>query len=856
MPRQPRQSLFDDMAVEERRQKLQPNLFARLARFSFRNASIFLLFWCAVISAISYFALQNLTSKIQQPVTFNSTSIAAQHLQTLQSNFPHIDRLTTVTLTNQNSELMIEQRDALLENLKSQANMFDLVFAPGTGDYYDSHAILYLSKAEIEARAAYALSLRPLFSAIAQAPSADSLATLVGEVSASIKQGRDPQGLDELFVQSANSLQALMQGKNTPVNWIKIANLDVEKISTNALVLVVPKPGQDDLASVAVDKAVAQAVTDKSTTFTVQRAPTDDQPVVPKAPAENRIALLVAMAALLMIISTYSVLGRVCLLLSIALPVCVGAVVSLGAAVLLLPDKAVAIWPVYIAVSLISVVIAARYSFTLIEANISGRSPEVAAMLAAQKQGSGLVWQAAIGVFLWAGFFVYLNSPIKYIAVVGELGILAALMATLTFVPAMPKIFGSQFSWAARVWMEPLLHALFNTRVWRNLRTILTWVAIGLGCAGFYFAVVQIKFESRQKETNQIVNIVAPSLADAQNILLKLKAIPEAKSVRWLGAFLPQDIEDKQVVLTNLKEQFPRIGSLAALSVDDLRDQISTLQDSLREIAAEPATRPELRQAADAFRRSLALLSGTSTNVEIVEVENRLFGRFNALADRADQWASIEKPNLESLDKNLKKMFLSADNVYRIEVIPAAGQSNAALAKVLELKGLPVAHELLVDASQMNNALSSFEVILVSALAIGLIIVCFAIGEGAGIVSLIATSAVVFAMMAGAIGLLHVRLTAEILMIILANCTLLYCLIASAFLKAEITEEGMPDALHAIEAWLPSIIALSCAVPIYLLNINGAKRATLLVVGGSLIVTLTIGFLLRPICLFVRGGIE
>lgn len=854
MPRAPRQSLFDDLAFEERRRKLQPNLFAKLARFSYRQALLIIVFWCAVIAASAFLTLQNATTTVQTPIEFTGTSVAATNLQTLRTNFPHLDRLNTITLANQNTQLMSEQRDALLESLKSRTDIFEFVFAPGTGEYYDAHAILYVSKAEIEARVAYALSLRPLFSAIAQAPSAESLATLVHEVSASIKQGRDPQGLDELFLQSANALQALMQGKNSPVNWINIANLGVEKIPNTAMIMLVPRLGFEDQATTFVDDAVARTVTDKSTRVTFQHEVPDALPAVPQVQSENRFVLLITMAALLIVILTYSVLGRVALLFSIALPTCVGIAAAFGCAIVLLPAHALTIWPVYTAVGLISVVMAARYTFALIEGNMTGRSRETSAMLAAQNQGSGLLWQAAIAASVWAGFFVLWDSPNKYIAVIGEVGIIAALLASLTLVPAMPKLFGSQFSWAARVWMEPLLYALFNTKIWRMLRTALTWVTIGLGCAGFYFGIAQIKFETQQKDSNQTVNIVASSLTEAQSILTKLKSIPEAKSVRWLGAFLPQDIEAKQAVLATLKDQFPRIGSLNAQSADDLRDQILTLQESLKEIAAEPATRPELRQAADAFRRSLALLSGTSTNVEIIEVENKLFSRFNTLADRADQWASTEKPNLESLDQNLKQLFLSGDNIYRIEVIPAPGQSNGQLARVLALKGLPVAHKSLVEASLINSALSSFEMVLLWSLALGFIAACLAIGEGAGVVSLIATSAVVFAIIAGAIGLLHLKLNAEILMIILANCTLLYCLIASAFLKAEITEDGMPDALHAIEAWLPSIIAISCAVPIYLLNIDGAKRATLFIVGGSFIVTLTIGFLLRPICLFVRRG--
>jgi uncharacterized protein len=852
MPRPPRQSLFDDLAFEEQRRKLKPNIFARLARFSYRQALLVVLFWCAVIAASAYLTVKNAATTLQKPVEFSATSIAAMNLQTLRTNFPQLDRLNTVTLTNQNAELIGDQRDALLEILKSRTDIFEFVFAPGTGEYYDAHAILYISKTEIEARVAYALSLRPLFLAIAQAPTAESLATLVSEVSAAIKQGRDPQGLDELFLQSANALQALMQGKNAPVNWIDIANLGVEKIPNTVMIMLVPRPGEDEQATGLINGAIANLVTDKSTRVTYHHEIPNPLPAVPQVRADNRLVLLITMTALLIIILTYSVLGRVALLVSIALPTFVGIAASIGAAILTTASTVFAIWPVYIAVGFISVVMAARYTFALIEGNMTGRSRETSAMLAAQNQGSGLLWQAAVAAFLWAGFFVIWNSPTMYIAVVAVVGIIVALMASLTLVPAMQKLFGSQFSWAARVWMEPLLFALFNTKVWRMLRTALTWMTIGLGCAGFYFGVAQIKFEALQKDSNQSVNIVAPSLTDAQGILTKLKSIPEAKSVRWLGAFLPQDIEGKQAVLTTLKDQFPRIGSLNAQSADGLREQILTLQESLKEISAEPATRPELRQAADAFRRSLALLSGTSTNVEIVEVENRLFSRFNTLADRAEKWAGTEKPNLESLDQNLKQLFLSGDNVYRIEVIPAQGQSNAQLARVLAAKGLPVAHESLVEASQLNTALLSFQMVLLCSLAFGFIAACLAIGEGAGIVSLMATSAVMFAMIAGAMGMLHSKLNAEILMIILANSTLLYCLIASAFLKAEITEDGMPDALHAIEAWLPSIIALCCAAPIYLLNIDGAKRATLFIAGGSFLVTMTIGFLLRPICLFVR----
>ena len=852
MVRTPRHTLFDYSTVEEKPQKLQPNGFAKLARFVSRNSIPVLFIWLFVIGIAVFVAVQKITSVEQQPLEFDAASIPAENLKLLNSNFPHLESLVTITLNNENSDSLKQTRDALVSTIENQKDQFELVFAAGTGEFYDTHAMLYRSKQEIEARVAYALSLRPLFSAIAQAPSAESLSTLVGEVSTAIKQGRDPQGLDDLFRQSASSLQALMQGTTQPVDWTAIAGLNVAPSPTSAVILVLPKSGQEQKALAFLKQSLTALGNQTATQATLLQtsAQNSEKPIAPVG--RSRIIQAASLAVLLLLLGLASVLGRANLILMIAFPVSAGLSIAILSAAFIMPSNVLALWPVYIGVGFAAFIMTVRFAFAAVEAMAETRSTETAIMLAAQKQGSGLLWLAAINIAVWAGFLTLWGQEATAITAIAAIGVIAALCANFTLILPLTKLFGSVLNWQAQAWVNPFYVTLFENHIWRRARSFLTLLVLAAAGAGLYFLPLAWKDSKIEIVANQPVNILVTSIDEAQGVLLKLKSIPEASAVRWLGAFLPQDIELKQTALTPLKNQFPRIGSLNAQLPDDLRDQISALQDSLTEIASLPNTRPELRSASDEFRRSLALLSGTSSNAEIVEIENRLFGRFNTLADRADFLATLEKPKLESLDSRLKTLFLSQDNIYRLEVSPVPGVLNAQLAEILFKNNLSVAHPSLVAGLHEQSLKKTIVVVGTAACVLGLIVLSLSMAEGAGIASASLTVLILMLIFGGALGVLHLKLQPELLFTGITLLGLLFSIIATTFLKAEISKQGAPSALHALEAWLPAIVTLACVVPIFLLGIETAKPAAINLIAGSALITATIGFLLRPLTMFFR----
>ena len=564
MVRTPRHTLFDYSPAEEKPQKLQPNAFAKLARFASRNAIPVVLIWFFIIGIAVFLAVQKIASVEQQQFEFGAASIPAENLKLLNSNFPHLESLVTITLTNKSSDMLKQARDALVRAIENQKDQFELVFAAGTGAFYDTHAMLYRSKQEIEARVAYALSLRPLFSAIAQAPSADSLSTLVGEVSTAIKQGRDPQGLDDLFRQSASSLQALMQGTTQPVDWTAIAGLNLDPSPTAALILVLPKPGQEQKALAFLKQSLTALGNQTATQATLLQtsAQNTEKQIAPVG--RSRIFQAASLAVLLLLLGLGSVLGRARLILMVAFPVAAGLSISTLSAAFIMPSKVFALWPVYAGVGFAALMMTTRFAFAALEAMAESRSSETAIMLAAQKQGSGLLWQAAINIAVWAGFLTLWGQATAAITAIAAIGIIAALCANFTFILALTKRIGPTLNWQAQAWVNPMYDTLFQNRIWRITRSFLTLMVLAAAGAGMYFLPLAWKDSKIETIANQPVNMLVRSIDEAQGVLLKLKSIPEASAVRWLGAFLPQDIELKQTALTPLKNQFPRIGSLNA----------------------------------------------------------------------------------------------------------------------------------------------------------------------------------------------------------------------------------------------------------------------------------------------------
>jgi uncharacterized protein len=844
-----RRSLFEShSAPTPARPRLQPNGFAKLARFSFRHALAIIVMWLVFSAAILATGFFSLGTTRQEPLDFSATSPATKNLATLKENFPNLESLIAINISNASSDKLQLDRANLVQALENKKDVFDLVYAPGTGSYYETHGILYHSLEEIKARVAYARSLHPLFSAIVEAPTTESLATLVNEVSASIELGRDPQGLDALFSESAKSIQALIQGNERLVDWTHVAGLNIDAQPVSALVFVLPKITTGKSAATEI-ATILEALPRADGTTTIVDQVSEVKAVAPPI-ARPQVMAGIAMAAIFMIFALVFMVGDFNLSAMIMLPVLITKAFMLGALFYVLPKYTFALWPLIIAIGIITVQLSTRHGFAALDALKLGRGKESAVMFAAQKQGRGIMLLSVMMIAVWAAGLAVGDAVFTKVSAIMALSIVITVLSTLTLVPALVCVLPGAPVWRAGEWLELLHQSFFRNNMWRTLRAVLTLAIIAMACAGLWFSPQLLTNPQQKVEADVAVNILARSPQEAEAFVKKLKTIPQAQSVRWLGAFLPQQVDDKLAALQGLKDNFARITPLIPQNPEILREHIGTLQESLQAIANSSATRPELAAAAQEFRRSLELLASTSSNVEVHALENRIFGSFNILPDLADSLTALGKPSLDSLDPRLKTLFLSPQNQFRLEVTPQPSQSNLSLARVLAVHDFPVAHPSLVVQDGFER-LQRNSILLTAALfGAGLLMLVFATLEFAGFFASALAMIIMMGLLAAAATGLQIQLSADHLIVFIIICAFAFAIVATAFLKERITNT---DALHAIEAWMPAALLIAITTPALFVKLDSYAPQLLIITLGVCAVTIMTTILLRPLTLILRG---
>ena len=830
------QSLFDDLRARRTApplpRRIKPNSFARVARNCWNNAPWVIAFWLIVACVSLYFSqsVYQMPGGAQLPIP-----VVVQRAQELSQKFPGLENLQTIVLANADAATLEEQRADLVSTLQQQTDSYDLVFAPGFGDYYEAHGLLYHPLDEVKLRTAYALSLKPLFTAIAQAPNANSMATLVNEVSASISQGREPQGLEDLFAQSASSLQALMTGVDKPVDWSVIADLDNNSTATQAIVLAVPKPGAADHARAITLKLLDVIKSSSTTTVSFQQP--DVATANPQATTEKLDAPRTLAAGIIGLVFAGLVLalsfGRLRLVLVGVIPVVCAGLIAAALLLKLTGTMWPNYWPLFAAAVLITAQLSLRYITGVTSAANGQRARETNVMLAVQNNGPDMLWIVMISATSVLSLLFVRDPLLNKLVIATVSAIVIGYLCVVSLCPALFRVFPDASKWRAKEWLVPAHRALFEAGPWQIVAKSL----VGLGVAASLLVLFTISPVQKAKVLDGPVNILMNSKAKAEDMIQSLKKVKEAQSVRWLSMFLPEDGVAKQTALAQLKDQFPRIDPVASQDPQDLRDQIETLSQSLKDISSTPETKPTLKKAADDFRRSLALLGATSGDEQVRQLENRLFGGFNRLADRADVLASVSAPTLETLPEELRRLFLSDDGQFRLEILPVAGVSNANLALRLQAAGFDPVHPVVTEKQFHDLRLQLVLWVFGSAILASAILLMVRFGPTANLNGTGMAFAAALCFLAAAERVWQTEWNLSWMLIgvlVMAN-------LSAMLIKTPMAVSS--TALSAIEVFLIPAILISLALPFALLNVSVIENEIMPIALALGLVAMVVGLL-------------
>lgn len=839
-----RRSLFDQYQEEHYQPpRIRPNIFARLAQFCFNWPWFIISIWVLISILCAVYSINKLKSVEGTALEFSQYSKPARDTELFNQNFPNLNGLSKVTLTSKNSENLKSARKELLSKLDERSDLFSTVLVPGSGSYYDANGLLYRPIETVQASVNYALALRPLFAAVAEQPNMGSLTTLINEVSASIEMGRDPQGLDDLFSEAANATNALMKKIERPVNWKNVAGLDADPNPLSAQVLIVPTLGKNAEANAFLESATNEVTNTYRQTegkISIAKVLGEDLAVTKTSvKASQNLGPLISLAIILAAAILLSSLGHVGLCAMVTLPAIATLTISSALFAVVLPQQSASLWFIVLGLTFSTLSLSLRYSCAALEAFSLARSRTSAIMLAAQRQGNNLVAVAAVAGAPWLAWNAMGERTTFALSFASIATLFMGLLCSLSMVPAIAATVRSPLRWSAVEWILPLYEQFRTVPFWRLARNILASLIVLVALAGAW--ATPLLFEKSvltPAEIRRPVHLIASKQTEIPAILATLKTVPDAQSVQWLNTFLPTEAAAKIKILSALKDQFAPVAPQQAQDPDTIRDQISTLLESLQSIANSPATRRELAVLAHDFRRSLEIFNSTATNQEIVQFEKRMFGAFNVLPEYAQELVSLKVPDMEALDPALRAIFRSENGAYRLTVQPANNLSTSELAQKLEILGLPVVHPTVVNnfaqRAQFRNA------VLISGLvmALGWLALATVLRRVDWMIIAIMLSILVASAVVAAFAWYHKNASIQVLLLLTLALSQLFAGLASTMTEKHQSFDETHEALLRTQAWTLPLLAAALALANLAVSSNSASNlvplfAILVLLAGS-----------------------
>lgn len=701
------------------RQKLRPNFYARLARFSSAHALAVVLLYAVIAFLCSVFAATFLQiDPDQRPrITLDETTV--QLKAELDRQFPGIEQTFLGVVESGDPETAREQALALSASLAARPDLFLSAFVPGTGEFYSANAMLFRDLAEVRARVDGLVQLEPLHYAMASAPDVLGFASLVNEIGKAVAQGRSPPGLEAMLLAAAAAIEGEVRGNSRPVNWVALAGLQDEVQSQRWYVLATPVPGMERQAA-----AAARAASDgmQGTSWLWPRRALASSP----SPAQDFV-VPACLSVFLALLVTTTVLASIRQMLALML----GAVVTLsaaGAAAAAMGQPLDgATWSFALAVLAPVFVAGSALCISFAGCRANGLSAMQSAMLACHRQGGFVTAGIVLFGVMWVSWLLRQLPSLAEFATIALIGCAVAWLVSMTLLPAALSLFAARQTAEQPNWMDEALGGTASPHARNALDALAMLVlAAAIFCAAFLPAV---RFGERQLPSSPPPLLETPDARGAIHILVpeqgvaevvsQLAGLPEVGAIRTAAQFLPPEAPAKSAELSRLSTLTPLAPAFrSAPGEEQLRESFADLEEQLTAIAVGSATSPALKDAALRLRRAVTLFVAAEppTAARVAELDRALFGGLGQLSATAERLAQLVVPGVKDLDPRLLRRFVSEEGTWRIEVMPRNGTGELSFAAALRRTLPAAAGEPLVSLAR--NEIIHHETVLALGMAL------------------------------------------------------------------------------------------------------------------------------------------
>lgn len=583
----------------------------------------------------------------------------------------------------------LDETEAVVAALRSRAladkEFFDDAFAPSADPFFRANGLLFLSTAELESTLNAMSRASSLIETLVKAPTAGQMfATLADNDELAEDSDLGADTLTRIYGELAEVVEASADGKSRPFSWLgAISDEPAPAGGHQRMVYVTPKldysrlqPAKPAITELRADIADIEKAFDGRVETYITGDPALRADELSAVATGIEISFLISFLSvgLLLLICFRSAFLTIITLISLVLTI----MLTAGFAAATIGQLNL----VSVAFTVLLVGLGIDYAVHLLlhyQENRSAGMPLADAMKNAVREvGPGLV----LACFTTAlGFFAFIPTAFDGIAqlgVIAGVGVVIALLVSLTFTPAM---LGAVANGKA---IKPQKEKKRNVRPlggWAAPVAVLT-VLIGVASV---FLLQQARFDAdpmalRDPKSESVVGFnllfndantipyrltrLVDSEEEAAATAATAKELETVRSARTLLNFIPEEQDDKLELISFAS------GSLvfALDAEEDLSNAPSAADGANRlidRLEAAYADGTPQRRLANALRSAL------EKDASLAKVEANVFAHWPALIERLRDQMNADYVDRDSLPESVRKRYLSEDGKWRVDILPA-----------------------------------------------------------------------------------------------------------------------------------------------------------------------------------------
>lgn len=631
------------------------------------------------------------TDMIAADVPFRQNHIA------LKRAFPAFKETIVAVIDGDSPEQSEEAVKALSAAMAADSRHFSRVDTPGTDPFFDRHGLLYLDVEQLTDLSDRLAAAQPLLAALAADPNLEGLSDFLR---LALEQEDDviPDTLDQLFLEIADVADAAREQRPKDLSWLGL--LDQGKLRSSERRLLIAEPAIN-YGSLAPAGQAIQATRDLARELGMNVEGGATMRLTGSAAIEHEELETVSSGALWSgLAATTGVavllvfgLGSIRLIIATLLTLLIGLIITAGFATLFIGQ-----------LNLISVTFAVLFVGLGVDFGIHLclRYREEMQRRCSQDGALGFAVQAlcrplSLSALCAAlGFIAFVPTDYQGLAelgIISAVGMAVAWTTSLVFLPAliklMPLKMRDQKPKAAAdtpPWTERYANVILGITVIAAVASVPM-----LPRVSFDFNPLNLKdpncesvstfldLERNPDTATNIINVLVPSLDEAERTAERLANTPGIGDVITLLSFVPENQAEKLGVIDDMAFF---LGPLAPAPDSAIGDEARVAAfDQL--ISALDQASPEGGSGAAKLLESLNALKtndGGPAAPDLLDLEQRLTQYLPNLLNKLDQALQAGEVSLESLPANLREDWINDEGQAKVMARPAIGiQDNRSL---------------------------------------------------------------------------------------------------------------------------------------------------------------------------------